>query len=116
MSRFEQIRGGYVTVAVDGTDYRIYYEEAGEGVPLICLHTAGADSRQWRHVLNDPDITSRFHVVAFDLPYHGRSNPPKGWWRQPYALSVGGYTGVIRAVWAAFGFEQPVIMGCSVGG
>jgi len=116
MSRFEQIRGGYVTVDVDGTDYRIFYEEAGEGVPLICLHTAGADSRQWRHVLNDPDITSRFRVVAFDLPYHGRSNPPKGWWLKPYALSVGLYVGVVRGVWEAFGFERPVIMGCSIGG
>lgn len=116
MSRFEPIRGGYVTVDVDGTDYRIYYEEAGEGVPMLCLHTAGADSRQWRHVLNDPEVTSRFRVVAFDLPYHGRSNPPKGWWRKNYALSTRLYVGVIRAIWAAFGMERPVVMGCSVGG
>jgi len=116
MSRFEPIRGGYVTVDVDGTDYRIYFEEAGEGVPLICLHTSCADSRQWRHLLNDPEVTSRFRVVAFDMPFHGRSNPPLGWWRERYALSVRNYIGVIRAVWAALGLDNPVVMGCSIGG
>ena len=52
--------------------HRIYLEEAGQGIPLLCLHTAGADSRQFRHVLNDPRSPSRFRVIAFDLPYHGR--------------------------------------------
>jgi pimeloyl-ACP methyl ester carboxylesterase len=116
MARFEPIRGGYVNVSFGGVDYRIYYEEAGSGVPLICLHTAGADSRQWRHVLNDTDVTSRFRVVAFDLPFHGRSNPPAKWWLKPYQLSVGMYVGIIRAVWAAFEMRKPVVLGCSVGG
>lgn len=116
MARFEQIRGGYLNVTFDGIDYRIYFEEAGEGVPLLLLHTAGADSRQWRHVLNDKDVTSKFRVVAFDLPWHGRSNPPAQWWLNAYALSTRLYIGMIRAVWAAFEMERPVVMGCSVGG
>ena len=29
-------------------------------MPLLCLHTAGADSRQYRHLLNDEAITSAF--------------------------------------------------------
>ena len=116
MASFESIRGGYVWVTVDGVDYRIYYEEAGSGVPMLCLHTAGADSRQYRHILNDAEITSRFRVVAFDMPYHGRSLPPKNWWLTRYELSLKFYIAVIRAVWAAFEMEQPVVLGCSIGG
>lgn len=116
MARFETVRGGYVWVEHAGIEYRVYYEEAGEGVPLLCLHTAGADSRQWRHVLNDPDITSRFRVIAFDMPYHGRSNPPNNWWLKRYELSQALYIGWIRAVWRAFELDNPVVMGCSIGG
>ncbi len=65
----------------------MYLEEAGQGIPLLCLHTAGADSRQFRHVLNDREVTGRFRVIAFDLPWHGRSNPPDGWWTTRYRLT-----------------------------
>lgn len=116
MSAFEDIRGGYVRVGVDGEEFRIYYEEAGRGVPVLCLHTAGADSRQWRHVLNDRSLTDRFRFIAFDLPWHGRSNPPANWWTKRYALSVQSYIGTIRAVWQAFALERPIVMGCSIGG
>jgi len=116
MSQFEPIRGGYVTIEVEGVRYRIFYEEAGEGVPLLCLHTAGADSRQWRHLLNDPEVTSRFRVVAFDLPWHGRSNPPEGWWRRKYELSKALYVGSIRQVYKTLGLDRPVLLGCSIGG
>ena len=46
MSELEAIIGRYVNIEVDGRDYRIFFEEAGSGIPLFCLHTAGADSRQ----------------------------------------------------------------------
>ena len=77
---FEPIVGRYLSVDIEGAAYRVHVEEAGQGVPLLCLHTAGADSRQYRHVLNDAAITERFRVIAFDLPYHGRSTPADGWW------------------------------------
>lgn len=115
-ARFEPIRGGYVHVTVDGVAYRVYYEEAGQGVPLLCLHTAGTDSRQWRHLLNDGSVTDRFRVVVFDLPYHGRSNPPAKWWLKRYELSVALYVGIVRAVWQAFELRRPVLLGCSIGG
>jgi len=69
---FEPVVGRYVQLRHDGMDFRVFFEEAGEGIPLLCLHTAGADARQYRHLLNDADLTRRFRVIAFDLPYHGR--------------------------------------------
>jgi pimeloyl-ACP methyl ester carboxylesterase len=116
MPDFEPIVGRYLTLDVDGLPYRIFVEEAGRGLPLLCLHTAGADSRQFRHLLNDPDVTNRYRVVAFDVPYHGRSTPPDGWWLRKYLLTTDWYVKLIRAVWLGLDLERPVVMGCSMGG
>jgi pimeloyl-ACP methyl ester carboxylesterase len=116
MPDFEPILGRYLTVAADGVAYRIHVEEAGAGLPLLCLHTAGADSRQYRHLLCDAEVTRRFRVIAFDLPWHGRSNPPPQWWLTRYRLTTKAYLGIIRAVWQALGLARPVVMGCSMGG
>jgi len=116
MPEFEPIIGRYLSVPLDGAGHRVYVEEAGRGIPLLCLHTAGADSRQYRHVLNDAGVTDRFRAVAFDLPYHGRSTPPEGWWLDKYRLTTASYVDTIRAVWLALGLEQPVVLGCSMGG
>ena len=74
--KFEDITGRYFSIKVDEEFFRIYVEESGAGIPLICLHTAGSDSRQFRHILNDKEITKKYRVIAFDLPWHGKSNPP----------------------------------------
>ena len=116
MSDFEPIIGRYLSVEIEGAPYRVHVEEAGQGVPLLCLHTAGADSRQYRHLLNDAEITDRFRVIAFDLPYHGRSTPADGWWLKKYRLTTQSYLAMIRAVWLKLGLEKPVVMGCSMGG
>ena len=116
MAKHEPIVGRYVNVEHAGETCRIFYEEAGTGMPLLCMHTAGADSRQWRHVLNDAQITKNFRVIAFDLPYHGRSTPPEGWWLKKYKLSTNAYAGIIRAVWRTLELQRPVLMGCSMAG
>lgn len=115
-AQFEAIEGRYVSITADGRDYRIFVEFAGQGIPLLCLHTAAADSRQYRHLMNDPAITAQFQVIAFDMPYHGRSNPPQNWWLERHMLTTEHYLAIIRGVWLALGLDQPVVMGCSMGG
>jgi len=112
----EPIVGRYLHVEVSGVAYRIFFEEVGSGVPLLCLHTAGADSRQYRHLMSDSAVTSRFRVIAFDMPHHGRSSPPDGWWLKKYRLTTKDYLAMIRAVWQALELDRPVVMGCSMGG
>jgi pimeloyl-ACP methyl ester carboxylesterase len=112
----EPIVGRYLRLSHDGAEFRVFFEEAGRGVPLLCLHTAGADSRQYRHLLNDDAVTSRFRVIAFDLPFHGRSNPPDLWWLRRFRLTTSDYLGFIRAVWMALGLDRPIVLGCSMGG
>ena len=82
MARIEPIVGRYVHVTLGGRDCRIYFEEAGAGIPLVCLHTAAADGRQYRHLMLDEAITAHYRVIAFDMPWHGKSTPPAGWHRE----------------------------------
>ncbi|MBE7243688.1 MAG: alpha/beta hydrolase [Actinomycetospora chiangmaiensis] len=113
---FEPVTGRYLRCAIEGVPHRVYVEEAGSGIPLVCLHTAGSDGRQWRHLLNDEAVTRHFRVIAFDLPFHGKSNPPESWDGTEYRLTTRSYTEAIRAVCAALGLDRPVVMGCSIGG
>ena len=112
----EPIVGRYVHLVIEGIAHRVYFEEAGNGIPLICLHTAGADGRQYRGILNDPEVTSRYRVLAFDLPWHGKSSPPVGWQDEAYALTTDRYVGTVLAFAEALGLDRPVVMGCSIGG
>ena len=83
---FEPITGRYLNLTLLGKPQRLYVEEAGKGIPLLCLHTAGSDARQFRGLMNDRRITDHFRVIAFDMPWHGKSSPPEGWQREEYQL------------------------------
>ena len=112
----EPIVGRYLHVDIENIRHRIYFEEAGSGTPLVCLHTAGSDGRQWRHLLNDAEVTRSFRVIAFDLPFHGKSNPPESWQGEEYRLTTRSYTEIIRAVCRGLRLDRSVVMGCSIGG
>lgn len=118
MARHDNTTGRYVYLTVGGIEYRVYYESAGEGIPLVCQHTAGAHAFQWRHLLEDPDITSRFRVIAWDLPFHGKSLPPVGdpHWTKPYNLTRVFFLEFITTFCAALELDRPVFIGCSMGG
>ena len=81
-AEIEPIVGRYIHLHLGGRDNRVYYEESvlaeNPTIPLVCLHTAGADGRQFRHLMTDEDVTRHFRVIAFDLPWHGKSLPPIG--------------------------------------
>ena len=112
----EPIVGRYAQVEIHDRANRIYFEEAGQGIPLVCLHTAGADATQFRHLLNDQSITKDYRIIAFDLPWHGKSLPPAGYHMEEYKLTTEVYVETIMTVCGALDLKQPVIMGCSMGG
>ena len=116
MNTIEPITGRYLHIQLEGRDYRTYFEENGEGTPLVCLHTAGADSMEFRHLMTDVEITARYRVIAFDMPYHGRSLPPDGWWAEDYKLTRRFYVEFIKAFCEALLLDQPILLGCSMGG
>jgi pimeloyl-ACP methyl ester carboxylesterase len=112
----EPVVGRYVHVEIKNELNRIYFEENGSGIPLVCLHTAGSDARQWRHMLADEELTENFRIIAFDMPWHGKSNPPANWTGDEYRLTTACYTETVRAFCRALSLDRPVVMGCSIGG
>ena len=116
---FDAAVGRYVYIRVDGVQYRVYFEEAGSGsIPMVLQHTAGADGRQWRHVLEDGDYQRDYRMIAYDLPYHGKSLPPTGlpWWESEYRLTKDFLIKTVVAISDALELDRPVYMGCSIGG
>lgn len=115
-AQFDPITGRYLRLDIDGVPHRVYVEEAGEGIPLLCLHTAGSDTRQFRGVMNDARVRERFRVIAFDMPWHGKSSPPAGWQNDEYRLTTRAYVAQVLAICEALELDRPVVMGCSIGG
>lgn len=111
------ITGRYTTYNdAYSTTSPVYWEESGSGIPLVMLHTAGADSRQYRHQLSDTEVAKSWRLFAFDMPGHGRSGMPDSWTPGgEYLLTQDMYlescVRFIEEVVAA----PAVIMGCSMG-
>lgn len=58
-------------------DTSIYYEEEGQGEPMVLVHGATQDTLSWRFVI--PLLSKRSRTIAVDLPGHGKSlRLPKG--------------------------------------
>ncbi|MDD3718153.1 MAG: alpha/beta hydrolase [Actinomycetota bacterium] len=118
MARFENITGRYVYLDVDGGEYRVYFEENGSGIPLLLQHTAGSDGRLWRHLLADEEIARHFRMIAYDIPYHGKTLPrlDHEWWKEEYKLRRDFLTSFVVTLARELELERPVYMGCSIGG
>ena len=72
-----------------GARHRIFFEEAGQGIPLLCLHTAGADSRQYRHVLNDARVTGASASSRSTCPITAARRRPTAGGSTKYRLTTG---------------------------
>ena len=115
-ARFEPIIGRYMHLDLFGRPHRIYVEEAGEGTPLLCLHTAGSDGRQYRGLMNDARVTETprhrlRHALARQILAAGRlartrnTSSPRRNTRT-----------MILEISAALELDKPIVIGCSIGG
>jgi pimeloyl-ACP methyl ester carboxylesterase len=118
VAKIEPIVGRYIHLVVQEIEYRVFYEESGQGIPMICMHSGGGDGMEWRALLNDPEIISKYHLIAPNLPYHGKSLPPESveWWKQEYRLTKNFFIDFNLELSRVLGLERPVYMGCYVGG
>ncbi|HET6196255.1 MAG TPA: alpha/beta hydrolase [Acetobacteraceae bacterium] len=110
------VTGRYVPVSAGGTTYQMYCEQAGSGRDLLCLHTAGADGRQFHRLMADSRITGVHRMTAFDLPWHGKSPPPAGAVPGAWRLNTDLYVALIMGFIAAAGLEKPIVLGASMSG
>ncbi|KAG9186382.1 hypothetical protein G6011_02938 [Alternaria panax] len=96
---------------------KIFYEYSGEGKqPIVFLHTAGSDSRQYHGVMNDAKMRKKCIMYAFDLPGHGRSFPSKKYAPGAHTNTEDSYVGMITAFVKGLGLRRPIICGASMAG
>ena len=69
---FERSRAGLEEKSLDVDGLHVAYLEGGNGEPLVLLHGIGCDRYHWARVA--PHLTSRFRVIAIDLPAFGASS------------------------------------------
>ncbi|GAC1532249.1 MAG: alpha/beta hydrolase [Acidimicrobiales bacterium] len=88
---------------------RLYYEEGGEGPPLLVISGTGADLRNRPSPLEWP-LASSFRLVAYDQRGLGQSDQPA----QPYTMAE--YADDATAILDAVGLDQAHVLGVSFGG
>jgi len=92
-------------VTIDGM--RIAYSARGNGRPLVLLHGAISDGRDWRPQVEE--LSDQFRVVAWDAPGAGSSSDP------PESFSLADYAATLAGFVRALGLEHPHICGLSFG-
>ncbi|AJP47802.1 hypothetical protein PG1C_03635 [Rugosibacter aromaticivorans] len=90
--------------SVNGT--RFYFEQAGEGYPLILLHGLGLNLRMWDDQLSP--FADHYHVIGYDLRGFGQSLPSA-----PAPFS---HVEDLKGLLGYFKIERAHILGLSLGG
>ena len=83
----------------------LWYDESGEGSPVVLLHEGVVDSRIWDPVV--PLLAERHRVIRYDQRGFGRSPMPDG----PYSV-----VDDLLSVLDAAGIDRAALVGCSRGG
>jgi pimeloyl-ACP methyl ester carboxylesterase len=97
-------QGQYIQV----NGLNMYYEEYGDGGPLILLHGGTSTLETWQPFL--PIFVPHFRVITPDSRAHGRTNNPAG------ELSYHQMADDVVALIQALNLEKPLIFGYSDGG
>ncbi len=100
----------FLTLPPDG--YRLYYEEQGQGPPIILLHSATGSTRDWRRAA--PLLAAGgYRVLAYDRRGFGRSDPlPEPDWPLDYLHAS---RDELFAFLDALGLERVILVGNSDG-
>jgi pimeloyl-ACP methyl ester carboxylesterase len=88
---------------------RLYYEEHGEGPPILCVHGAGSSALMWAAAV--PELARLGRVIAYDRRGCTRSQRP-----DPYKTSVAEHTDDAAAFLDALGAAPAAVIGRSYGG
>jgi pimeloyl-ACP methyl ester carboxylesterase len=91
-------------VKIQGGDF--YYEERGDGVPILLIHPAGATASTWGSV--SEELAQAGRVIAYDRRGYSRSPG------EP-VRSIPGHTADAAAILDALHIPPAVVVGTSVG-
>jgi pimeloyl-ACP methyl ester carboxylesterase len=102
-----EITGSYVDVL----GYRTYFEGVGSGPPVVCIHTGGADGREYRQLL--PHLAKvGWSAIALDMPGHGKSYPDLETLRP--IDNPGLWIDFVLAFSRTAGLERPIYVGAAM--
>lgn len=87
---------------------KIYWDERGEGEPLLLIMGLGSSSGMWYRLV--PELAMRYRTIFFDNRGAGQSEPHDG----PYSIAT--LAGDAAAVMDAAGVECAHVFGFSMGG
>ncbi|HEY4124461.1 MAG TPA: alpha/beta hydrolase [Rhizomicrobium sp.] len=93
---------------VEMGDARIGLMRRGRGQPIVCLHAIAHGARDF--ALLAEKVGDRFEIIAVDWPGHGLS-PDDG-----QAPDAAHYANVLARLLDALQLENPILLGCSIGG
>jgi pimeloyl-ACP methyl ester carboxylesterase len=93
--------------AAELSDGRVAFELSGAGPPLVLLHGAMGDRREW--LLQLDALAEDFTVLAWDAPGCGDSFDP------PPDYGLAGYADCLAELVAELGLERPHVLGLSFG-
>src|SRR5579864_3460644 len=93
---------------VDNQGARIYWDEQGQGEPVLLIMGLGYPSAMWYRIR--PALSARYRTIAFDNRGIGQSDVPPG----PYLIAL--MASDAKAVMDAAGIESAHVFGVSMGG
>jgi pimeloyl-ACP methyl ester carboxylesterase len=96
------------TARVNGVN--LFYEEAGEGTPLVFVHEFAGEARSWH--LQVRFFARRYRTIA----YNARGYPPSDVPEDPEAYSQDQAADDIRGLLDALGIRKAHVCGLSMGG
>ena len=67
---------------LSANNIKLYYEEQGDGQPLVFIHGLGSSTDDWESQV--PEFSQYYRVITFDLRGHGKSEKPAG----PYQIPM----------------------------
>lgn len=93
---------------VPTSDITMYYEEAGQGEPLVLIRGLGSDLQAW--ALQVPALARQFRVITYDNRGAGRTGAPD----KPYTIE--GMADDLAFLLEALKIETASVLGYSMGG
>lgn len=95
-------RNGYVTIG----DSKIYYEQSGQGEPIIFVHADTLDHRQWKRQVDY--FSKNYRVIVYDIRGFGQSDIPG---KTAYSFSED-----LHILMSALKIDNAHLIGLSLGG
>jgi len=86
---------------------RIFYQDRGEGKPLVLIHHLAGSINSWKYIF--PILAEKYRVIEYDLRGHGRSSIIPG----PYKIED--HSEDLKQLLEELEVKSPIIVGHSIG-